>query len=72
MNTKRDQGTPAAPTCSEVNSDSGRQRVCACTDPAETSNECDVVVDNLGGLGPDFDKPPERRYRGVGNVNGDR
>ena len=29
-----------------------------------------MVVDNLGGLGPDFDKPRERRYRGVGNVNG--
>ena len=70
MHSGRDQGTTPAPTCNEVNGDSSRQRVCACTDPAEKSNECDVVVDNLGGLGPDFDRPPERRYRGVGNVNG--
>ena len=72
MHSQRDATppVPAAPKCSEVNSDSSRRRVCACTDPAETSNECDVVVDNLGGLGPDFDQPHERRYRGVGNVNG--
>ena len=72
MHSGRDNrpATAAAPTCSEVNGDSSRRRVCACTDPTEKSNECDVVVDNLGGLGPDFDRPPERRYRGVGNVNG--
>ena len=71
MHSERDSGTAATPKCDEVNGDSSRRRVCACIDPVEQANECNVVVDNLGGLGPDFDKPAERRYRGVGSVNGE-